>query len=249
MTAPAFTLCPYRFSDDPPRMINFLTTLGLARTVSSRSESFAILSGRSGRIAVHSSADSAVGAEPGETRLCFETPDGDSARTYLTSLGLDATIVDEAYGRYLHVSDWHDLRVGLNEEMKDFYGYRRHDRPGRAPRVNVVGVWFHVDFAVPETVLRQLGYVPDPPAAAGWQTFRTAEPSGVVGLHTIGAESDPRRSGVGLSFETAEPPENLVERLHTDGHSDARLGSVRGTTIVLVTDPDGQRIEIHRAPR
>jgi hypothetical protein len=52
---------------------------------------------------------------------------------------------------------------------------------------------------------------------------------------------------VELGFETTEDLTQLVERLRGAGYTDAVVAEHHGLVRVQVTDPDGQRLEIHPA--
>jgi catechol 2,3-dioxygenase-like lactoylglutathione lyase family enzyme len=243
MTEPAFILCPYRFSDHPPKMIDFLRTLGMAPVVSAAGDTFAILTGRSGRVAVHDTKSATSTDTSGETHLCFETRDADHAAAVLRAEGVATTVVDEAYGRHLDIPDWQGHRIGVNEQMHDFYGYQRNSDP--APRdIDVVAVWFTADLAAAERPLRHLGFTPDRHGDENWQALRAPGSAGIVDLHHTATATSESAAGIALGFQTSEPFDDLVARLRSAGHDDARVTRNGEFTSVAVTDPDGQWIEI-----
>lgn len=257
--SPRFVLCPYRFSADVPAMGRFLETVGLHKIVSTPDDGFGIFAGRSGRVAVHGIDETATGAGSGETQLSFETPDASTAEGHLSAVGLDAVVWDEAYGRHAGVR--HPGGGGgiwINEEMTDFHGYRTH--PRQESSVDVVAVHFSDDFAADREFFAAFGYVPHGPRESGWQELVAERPRGVIGLHaptgdegTVGADAGDspvgRPAWAGLAFRVEEDLTGCAERLRAAGWTDARVEVDPGPTKLVVTDPDGCRIEIHRAGR
>ncbi len=181
MSEPVYYLCPYRFSADPRAMIKFYETLGLVTEVGTESETFAILRGHGGRIGVHD-IDTAADASTVSTEMCFETPDADTAAAHCRRLGLDATVVDEAYGRHVDVRHG-DRFVTVNEEMSDFYGYRQR-REDAHPTAEVVAVWFCHDFDAEAQWYANFGFRSDD-HDNHWRELRSASPAGTIGLHAI----------------------------------------------------------------
>ena len=252
---PRFVLCPYRFSADVPAMGRFLEILGLHKIISTEGDSFGIFAGRSGRVAVHGFGETATDAQAGETQLSFETPDAGTAEAHLSAAGLDAVVWDESYGRHAGVRHPDGGGIWINEDMTDFHGYRTH--PRQASTVDVVVVRSSADFAADLGFFAAFGFTPRSEAADGWQTLVAERPRGVIGLHapygepTRGADSQDSPVGppalANLGFEVDEDLDALVGRLHEAGCADAMVE--RDPDRVVVTDPDGRRIEIHRADR
>ncbi|MFW6596933.1 VOC family protein [Propionibacteriaceae bacterium Y2011] len=245
-SAPLFHLCPYRFTDDPPGMIALLRAVGLRTVVSGPADRFAVLAGRHGRIGVHDTATAGPDNRVVSTSLGFETPDAERAADHLRSRGLQVDLIDEAYGRRLEVRDTSGRTTWINEEMHDLYGYR----PGPAAdttvatAVDVVAVWFTDDPAGITDCLGHFGFSPAPngpeDASTTWRELRSA--GGVVGLHR---RTHQPVDGAELGFSSEESLPTVVERLQDAGFDDAAL--VAEGSYVVVTDPDGRRIEIHPA--
>jgi len=62
---------PIRFTDNVQDVTALLVALGLSVNVTSDKGGWVELSGRAGTVALHSAADSATGAQPGQTSLSF----------------------------------------------------------------------------------------------------------------------------------------------------------------------------------
>ncbi|MDO5495868.1 MAG: hypothetical protein Q4G64_09150 [bacterium] len=251
----AYTVMPLRYSNNVPAMVEFLTTLGLTRHVTTLGDGFAELSAAAGRVMVHAahSADASA-ATAGDTVICFSTPSADHAVEHLDTAGLDTTIWDESYGRQAMVTTPRGEAVWINEEQEDLYGYQGPEAAQPDPRLIVSAILPSPDFGSDRAFYSHFGLTPDPGASEWWEGLRG--PGGVVGLHmpepgwTPALEfEDPRYRYplIMLGFQTAEPLEDLRDRLLAAGY-EARIVSVPEATKVHVTDPDGQEIEIHPLP-
>lgn len=247
---------PMRFSPDPGRMVRFLEVLGLRRVLESERGGYVAFEGGAGSVAVHSveGADSAVA--DGVTSLNVLVADVDAAAAALRDAGLDADAWDEAYGRQGAVRTPRGGVAGLNEATQaDLYGYRAVGG-GDAPLTDVIAIWYSDDFARDAAFFAHLGFTPtgslDDP---WWCALRGADGAGGIGLHTPDSASteDPvAASGwlenpalVRLGFETREPLDALVARLQDAGYDSARLTADEAGPKVVLTDPDGQYLEIH----
>ena len=119
---------PVRFTNDVAAMRRFLEALGLKPRIASDSGGWVdFTTEESGCAALHDAATSASGAAAGETTLSFETAEPlEAVRDRLHAAGFaDATVVDEAYGRSLQVTDPDGVRVTVDEVQQDLYGYHQ----------------------------------------------------------------------------------------------------------------------------
>jgi hypothetical protein len=245
----SFELVPYRFSSDPRAMIAFLRLLGLAAGTTIPGDRFAVLRGRSGGLAVHHAGAAVTGAQPGQTQLSFEASDAPAAADALAELR--PVVWDESYGRHVGVRTPRGDGVWINEVMRDHYGYQQASG-AQASGVDVVAVYLTTDFAGSGQFFKTFGFVADGAASDGWQELRAGPRDGVIGLHATPAEPSSGTASpddpvgppclIGVAFETTEPLPQLRDRLHAAGFLDATL---RDQPRIDVTDPDGQRIEIH----
>lgn len=254
MTVP-FSLCPYRFSADPPAMVAFLDLVGLRREVTTAGDGFAILRGRRGRVAVHAAASGAVtGVPAGRTSLALVVDDADRATRELAADGFEVACWDESYGKQGAVRDPFGHGVWLNEPVRDLHGYLGHE-PQPSP-VDVVAVHWTPDFGISQRFFGRLGFGGPPPAHEGWWPLDADDDGGVVGLHAHAgvpeagpwSADDPVSPAalVGLSFSTAEPLDDLGDRLTAAGHA-VRDDRAATAPHLSVTDPDGVEIELHQA--
>lgn len=236
MSQPIFYLCPYRFATNPADMIRFYETLGLVTKVGHDRENFAVLGGSGGRIGVHD-LDSAH-TSTASTDICFETPDAETAAAHCRELGLTATVVDEAYGRRIDISDATHA-VTVNEEMRDFYGYTQGPAD-TVPRTDVVAAYFTSDFTTDARWFANFGFHSDN-NNDGWRELRAATSAGIIGLHSINGQEP---GSTAIAFASDVPLETMLERLNAAGYTDAAI-THEGATRIEVTDPDGFLTEIH----
>lgn len=165
---------PYRFSQQPAAMIEFIGLIGLSVTV--RRHDYAILHGKGGRVAVHPVAT--AGNPEVRTSLTFEVPDAVAATEQLTKAGLEASWWDEAWGRQARVSG-PTGQISLNAEMEDFHGYQVSD-PGPSP-VTVVAVVFTDEMDVLTDFFGRFGFARGGDEAPGWRPLRAEVGQGVIG--------------------------------------------------------------------
>jgi catechol 2,3-dioxygenase-like lactoylglutathione lyase family enzyme len=117
-------ITPVRFTYDVAAMRRFLEVLGLRSTLTSDSGSWVSLEGSGGGVGLHSVETAASPQQPGNTGLSFSTDeDLDVLAARLAEAGFPATVVDEAFGRVLHVEDPDGLELQVHAEMTDLYGY------------------------------------------------------------------------------------------------------------------------------
>lgn len=245
-----FSLVPYRFSDNPAGMTRFLEALGLRAANGAVDSNFARLRGRSGTVAVHSAGGSATGAPAGETQLSFEVEDVQKAADVLAAAGLNPVTWDGSVGRHAGVREPRGGGVWINE-VGD-----AHDT-AEASDVDVIAVYYIPDFATAAGFFAHLGFTSDGTGDEWWRALHGAERMGVIGLHRVD-EAPPLRAAsphdpmgppttIELGFETTEDLPKLAERLREAEYPDAVVADDHGLVRVLVTDPDGQRLEIHSA--
>lgn len=155
------TLRPVRFTDDIPAVQAFLEGLGLQPRISSNRPGWVDLLAADGLVALHSAHDSTTGALPGETRLSLELDDADAAVATLRAAGVEASVVDEAWGRQLELTDPDGRTMLCDERSDDLYGYTAHPVDPSRPGPRVVPVVVTRDPAAYRVILDALGVGPD----------------------------------------------------------------------------------------
>jgi catechol 2,3-dioxygenase-like lactoylglutathione lyase family enzyme len=247
---------PMRFSADPAAMVRFLEVLGLRARLQSGNGAYACLVGASGSVAVHACGAAATGGvRAGFTSLNVLVADVRAAAAALSSAGNEADAWDEAYGVQGAVLLPGGAALGLNEAVQaDLYGYRSIE-PSGTGAVDVVAVRYSDDFAGDIAFFAHLGFVPDgPPDDPWWCALRGSPTAGVIGLHAPSGPRTPdamasgwleRPAAAQLGFDTAEPLDELAARLRDAGYDTASVLADQAGPKVVLTDPDGQRVEIH----
>lgn len=243
---PSLVVRPVRFTDRVEEMRELLELLGLRPRLESERGGWVDLDGSSGLMALHSAAGSATGGLPGESRLSFECSDATDLARRLHAAGFaDATVVDEAYGRVLTVTDPLGAEVQVDEVQDDLYGYRRH---APAPSdLGVVPVRFTDRSEDYHRFLAALGLAGEP-APDGYTTYGAPD-RGWVGVHR---EYDPlpivasAYASVHLTF-VAPDIDGVEARLRAAGVELERFDEDFGSFLDL-TDPDGQSIQVHPWP-
>ncbi|MBO9567964.1 MULTISPECIES: hypothetical protein [Cellulomonas] len=115
------TVEPLWYTPDVPGAVAVLAALGLRRRIASTSGGWVDLEASGGGLtAAH--RDALVRAE-----LAFEHPDLDALLARVGAAGVDAALVDEAYGRSLRLPHPDDAtrEVFVNERQRDLYGFTR----------------------------------------------------------------------------------------------------------------------------
>lgn len=240
-TRAVYQVSPYHFTDRPHEMIAFLEAVGLR--VEASKGGWADLVGAGGRVGVHPLAT--AGVTKTSTSLCLLAPDAIAVAEQLQQAGLDARWWDESFGRQAAVRGPYG-ELTINEPMTDFHGYQRHDitpAPGD-PDVTVMAVLFTSHFTALAQFFAAFGFVGDE-TLQGWRPLRAGETSGAIGLHA--ADRDPvTGDACALSFETTEELPAFADRMSGLGYPvDDEFDAA--APHVTVTDPDGNRIEIHPA--
>ena len=267
-----YTVFPMRFSAEPAAMIAFLEELGLRRVLDTEGGGYAEFVAASGRVAVHGVADAAP-VTPGDTSLNLSVADVDPALAQLRGLGLTTSVLDDSYGRRGVVSSPGGRAIGLYAEAEHARdGLRVHEQTVAAS-LDVVAVRYSSDFRADAAFFGSFGFEPFGPLDDPWWCALRAgrRQGGVIGLHapsehstdapadapteastevssgaSIPAEgAEPARPAlVKLGFETSEPLDALAARLQAAGYR-AGVAEDEAGTKVVVTDPDGQHLEIH----
>jgi catechol 2,3-dioxygenase-like lactoylglutathione lyase family enzyme len=238
---------PYRFTDRPREMIAFFETLGLRAFL--RQGDFAVLAGRSGRVAIHPRATEA--GDHQRTALVLGVPDVPTAVTALAEAGLDAIWWDESWGRQASVSGPIGA-VSLDAEWEDPYGYDVAEAPDAVdPGVDVVATVRTADIDAATAYFSAFGFSSGPDASPAWVPLRGSERSGVIGLFPTGDDDAAPVMADGdatteIGIETAEPLDGLAARLRDAGHR-VEMVDGSGPRHVVVTDPDGITLEVYAA--
>ena len=238
---------PVRFTDDLPAMRRFLETLGLRTRIESERGGWADLVAGAGMVALHSAADSAVGAGPGETRLSFEADDAMLLAEQLESVGVFGVRVhDEAYGQVLTCVDPLGDLLMVDGRSRDLYGYRLH-RARADSRLRVMPVRFTSPVGEYAAFLDQFGFT----RTGGDELYAIHAgdgDAGQVGLHHV-YEGElpivPSPGAVHLTFETTEPLDEVAARLVAAGYADATVVREDFGSMLGVTDPDGRECQVH----
>lgn len=247
-----FTVFPTRYSNDPPALADFFQTLGLSQIIGHPHGQYAVLQAASGRVMLHAIGGSTISPDVGRTGLGFEVADAQKAAQWLEAIGVDATVWDEAYGKHLGIRDHRGGGLWISEEMADLYGYQQI-ASGEPADIDVTAVYYTTDFVAARSFFGQLGFQSEHPDATGYDPLRAQGRTGVVGLHAIdvdpplgppnaGDPMAPACAAIDLGFETGMRLDDLVDRLHSAGYSDARVE--QDPLHVTVTDPDGRSVEV-----
>lgn len=245
---------PVRFTDDVAAMQHFLELIGLRPWIVTDGGGWSDMAAGGGRVALHDAATSVTGGLPGQTDLNFEAGDIGALARRLEEAGIaEVTIYDEAYGRVLTCADPEGSVVAVDEVPADLYGSQLRAERSPVDSLRVMPVRF-TDPAGPyggflqALGLRRAGeinpYYVNFLADGGMQ--------GQVGLHHVFAEDLPvirggRSAAVQLTFESAEPLVELAARLSAAGFEPGIVTEDFGS-LLHVTDPDGQVIQVHEPP-
>lgn len=113
---------PIRYVADVDSSARFYAALGLRPGDVSRSGNWAELAGSAGMLALHV-ARSSEQDKPGYVQLAFETDEPlELLAERLTAAGFEPeAIVDENFGRSLHVVDPDGMLVQVNEHDRELY--------------------------------------------------------------------------------------------------------------------------------
>jgi hypothetical protein len=239
---------PVRFTDNIEPMRAFLELIGLRPRIESVRGGWLELVADGGVVALHSAATSDSGMVQGQTTLSFETDDVDVIATALTDAGVpDVTVYDEAYGRVLTFTDPLGDRLAIDELITDLYGFRA--LPGDKPvGPKVMPVRFCDPAGPYADLLRALGLRPVGEVNEYYVNFAAADGEhGLVGLHHLFAGDlpiVPGEASVQLTFESAEPLGDIAARLTSAGFA-PQLQTEDFGSLLAVTDPDGQPVQLH----
>lgn len=249
---------PIRFTDNIDAMSNLLKALGLSVSISSDKGGWVVFAGQTGTVALHSAADSARGAQQGETSLSFEATDLEELARRLTANGFgndghpeESLVYDEAYGRAITITIGSEELI-INGRSDDLYGYSSTGvTPGPdASDLRVTPIRFVDDQMADRRLLEALGFTVVGEPSEYFTKLTLPDPGGSVGLHPTGDESRviPGPFAVGLSFETTTALSEIVRRAES-ADAPAQLHESEWGDHVAITDPDGQQLQVHAAPR
>lgn len=247
---------PVRFSADVARMQQFLENIGLRPRIEAQRGGWVDLIADSGMVALHDAATSAMGAKPGQTCLSFEANDIDALATQLRDAGVpDVTVFDEAYGRVLSCTDPLGDPIWVDGRTDDLYGYRAHAESRPDAGLSVVPVRFTDPQGPYGGWLESLGLARLGDPNGSYVRYDAGDGKhGYVGVHHLYTESEaelpivPGRGAVHLTFATNEPLVVVADRLVQAGHEDAQVIVEEFGSMLTVTDPDGQDVQVHEAP-
>lgn len=245
---------PIRFTDNIDEMARLLATLGLSVSITSDKGGWVELSGRTGTVALHSAADSATGAQRGQTLLSFAETDLEALARKLVARGFgnddhpeESMVYDEAYGQAITITRGTD-QLTINGRSDDLYGYSSTGTEPGVGDLRVVPIRF-VDDPVPDQrMLEALGFSLDGDTDERFTKLALPGTGGAVGLHPTGGET-PVISGsfaVQLHFGTGAPLPDIIRRAESAGAAATLYESEFGAH-VAISDPDGQQIQVHPA--
>jgi hypothetical protein len=234
----------------------FLETIGLRPRIESQHGGWVDLVSDSGMVALHDAASSAIGAKPGQTTLSFEANDIDALATRLRDADVpDVTVFDEAYGRVLTCTDPLGDTIAVDERTDDLYGYRAHPEARPDSGLSVVPVRFTDPQGPYGGWLEGLGLtrLGDPNGSYVMYDAGDAR-HGYVGVHYVYTDTEaelPIVAGSGsahLTFATREPLADVADRLVRADHENAQVIVEDFGSMLTVTDPDGQEVQVHESP-
>ncbi len=230
-------------------MRGFLEALGLSAGITRRDDWAAMHAG-AGMVLLHSAASSEHEGPAGTTLLTGETSDVVALADRLGRRGLAATVVDEAYGRSLEVTDPLGGRVVVNETQTDTYGYEQK-RPEPDPGVEVIVSRFTEPGGPYVGFVTALGLSPQGDWGEGYAAYGAGQ--GAIGLHhddgSTGLGGPEPDLLVSLGLLTTWPLEIVQQRLSDAGFDPGRVVVADFGSRVETTDPDGQPLEIHQHQR
>ncbi len=247
---------PVRFTNDVARMQAFLEAVGLRPRIEARGGGWVDLIADSGMVALHDAATSAIGAKPGQTCLSFEANDVDQLADQLRDAGVpDVTVDDEAYRRVLSCTDPLGDQIWVDGRTDDLYGYRTHPESRPEAGLSVVPVRFTDPQGAYADWLIALGLTRIGESNESYVMFDAGDGKhGYVGLHHVYTQDPadlPIVEGHGsahLTFATHEHLDAVAARLVDAGHGDAHVIVEDFGSMLSVTDPDGQEVQVHEAP-
>jgi hypothetical protein len=249
----AIVVRPVRFTDHVSEMQRFLELIGLRPWIVADRGGWSDLACGAGRVALHDAATSDSGGLPGQTTLSFEAGDITLLAKQLTDAGVaSVSVYDEAYGRVLTCRDPAGDTIGIDERADDLYGSQLRAEPG-APSLRVMPVRFADPAGPYGGFLQVLGLRPAGEINPYYVNFLAGGGAqGQVGLHYVFGETLPVVAGGGggtvqLTFESAEPLDQIAARLDGAGFAAQILTEDFGS-LLSVTDPDGQEVQVHTPP-
>lgn len=258
----SYAIWPLRFSPQAPAMIDFYTRLGLRPSLGHASGTFATFAGRSGTLGVHDANRTESGAARRHTSLNLVTDDVKEAAAELDAIGYRVRVWDETYGAQGVMRSRDGLEIGLNEdEQADLYGGYYVHKNEHEPTLDVVAVCDTSEMKAEADFFAAFGFTAPSYDDPWWIGLRAGPRSGVIGIHHHEAQelgdvaaNNPRTDDdlfgppylVRIGFETHEPLQQLADHLHAAGLAPTLVDDEHLPRLVL-TDPDGETVEIHPA--
>ena len=245
---------PIRFTDNIDEVAKLLVSLGLSVNISSDNGGWVELSGQTGTVALHSAADSAMGAQPGATCLSFAETELEALAQQLVDRGFgnnghpnESMVYDEAYGRAITITLGGD-ELTINGRSDDLYGYSSTGIEPGVGDLRVTPIRFVDDQAPDRRLLEALGFTLVGEAGEHFTQLALPGAGGSVGLHHTGGGIPviPTPFAVQLTFETTTPLPEIVQRAEATG-APAQLHESEFGDHVTITDPDGQQMQVHAA--
>ena len=193
---------------------------------------------------LHDATSSDTGGVTGQTRLSFECGDVARLTARMVEAGHEAVFIDESYGRSLRLVDPLGETLVINEHSDDTYGYTT-SAPAPDERLAVTPVRFTDPQGAYGSFLTALGLRLRGAADAWYAAYDSGD--GLVGLHHDDSKAPivPGDGACHLTFETHEDLDDLAARLVVAGYDDAHVERDEFVSLVAVTDPDGQLVQIH----
>lgn len=258
MNALALVVRPVRFTNRIDEMQRFLELIGLRPWLVSAGGGWSDMACGAGRVGLHDAATSDSGALPGQTTLGFEAADITGLASHLTDAGVrGVTVYDEAYGRVLTCQDPEGAIIAIDERSSDLYGYQFHGDADAPESLRVMPVRFADPAGPYGDFLQALGLSPAGEINAYYVSFLAGSGAqGLVGVHYVFGDTLPIVAGSGgrigapvqLTFESAEPLDQIAARLGAAGFP-ARIITEDFGSLLSVTDPDGQEVQVHAPAR
>jgi hypothetical protein len=242
---------PVRFTPHVVAMQRFLELIGLRPWIVTDSGGWSDMSCGAGRVALHDAASSAFGHLPGQTTMGFEADDVAALARQLGAAGVpEVTVYDEAYGRVLTCQDPEGATVAVDERATDLYGYQLRAEASPVKSLRVMPIRFTDPAGPYGAFLIALGLRPAGQINPRYVNFVAAEGAqGEVGLHHVFGDdlpivADGRSPVVQLCFHTGERLDDVAGRLTAAGHA-AEIAKEDFGSVLSVTDPDGQQVQVH----
>jgi hypothetical protein len=249
----AIVVRPVRFTDNLEAMQLFLEVLGLRPRILSERGGWVEMIAGGGMVALHDAASSVVGATSGDTCLGFAVDDVKDLARRLIDAGVDdVTVYDEAYGQVLSCTDPMGETLQVDSRSDDLYGYRVVNADAPPAGLRVAPIRFTDPKGPMASWLEALGLTRVGGGDDAYVMYAAGGGEhGYVGLHAVYDDDERVRPGHAdalLTFVSDEPVADITSRLTAGGYPDARVERADFCSILSVTDPDGQKCQVHEAP-